>query len=236
MRKEIEKLQNGFDPPFNTQSSNIAVDSALLFQCCDEIARPLESNFASVYGQNFSMGGLAGMPFGGLTSFGAMAAHIPDGGSCLVVHGPHVGVDSQGNVGTVERRGKANGGACCGSAVAATGYALDVFSGKSEEAGFPTEVTDAQQAMVGYLLLPHAERLSKADDTMVELPYALYDVQKGMIEKIIQQGAGNVADGTIAVVGGLQINTPEEYSDYFLTLSFDLYNNSGEKVEDLMWD
>jgi hypothetical protein len=155
----------------------------------------------------------------------------------LVIHGPHVGVDSKGNVGTVERRGKQSGGACCGSAVAATGYALDVLSGKTKEAGFPTEVTDAQQSMVGYLLLPHAERLSKAEDKMAELPYALYDVQKGMIENIIKAGAGNVAgNGTIAVVGGLQINTPEDMSDYFLTLNFSLYNNSGEKIEDLMWE
>jgi hypothetical protein len=91
--------------------------------------------------------------------------------------------------------------------------------------------------MVGYLLLPHAERLSKADDTMVELPYALYDVQKDMISKIIKQGAGNVAgNGTIAVVGGLQINTPEQYSDYFMTLNFDLYSNKGEHLENLMWE
>lgn len=203
--------------------------------CCDELARPLEASFAQLYGQNFSMGGLAGMPFGGLTSFGAMAAHIPDGGSCLVVYGPHVGVDLAGNVGTVERRGRENGGACCGSACAASGYALDVFSGKKEQAAFPTEVLDAQQAMVGNLLLPHAERLSKASDTMVELPMALFDVQKGMIGNIVSKGAGAVANGTIAVVGGIQINTPEEYSDYFMPLQFDLYNNSGAHVKNLMW-
>ena len=44
---------------------------------------------------------MIGFPFGGITSFGAMASHIPDGGSCLVVFGPHVGVDSTGKVGTV---------------------------------------------------------------------------------------------------------------------------------------
>ena len=58
------------------------------------------------------MGGLAGFPFGGVTGFGAMAHHIPDNGSCLVVYGPHVGIDSRGIVGTVERRGRKHGGAC----------------------------------------------------------------------------------------------------------------------------
>eukprot|EP00565_Helicotheca_tamesis_P001175 CAMPEP_0185723252 /NCGR_PEP_ID=MMETSP1171-20130828/155_1 /TAXON_ID=374046 /ORGANISM="Helicotheca tamensis, Strain CCMP826" /LENGTH=224 /DNA_ID=CAMNT_0028390923 /DNA_START=16 /DNA_END=686 /DNA_ORIENTATION=+ len=82
--------------------------------CCDEVNRPLESDLSAMYDTNFNMGGLAGFPFGGATSFGAMAAHIPDGGSCVVVYGPHVGVDSTGAVGTVERRGRANGGSCCG--------------------------------------------------------------------------------------------------------------------------
>jgi hypothetical protein len=204
--------------------------------CCDELARPLEASFAHLYGYNFfSLGGLAGMPFGGVTGFKAMASHIPNEGSCLVIYGPHVGVDLAGKVGTVERRGLENGGPCCGSASFALTYAQDVFSGKISEAPFPTETLDAEQTMVGNLLLPHAERLSKADDAMVELPMALFDIQKGMIEAIVANGAEAVAHGSIAVVGGIQINTPDQYSDYFMPLQFDLFNNSGVKVENLMW-
>ena len=32
--------------------------------CCDEINRVLENDFTAVYGDTFSMGGLAGFPFG----------------------------------------------------------------------------------------------------------------------------------------------------------------------------
>jgi hypothetical protein len=39
--------------------------------CCDELARNLEKDLAKVYGRNFSLGGLAGFPFGGNTAFGA---------------------------------------------------------------------------------------------------------------------------------------------------------------------
>lgn len=45
--------------------------------CCDELARRLEDDFVSVYGNNFNLGGLAGFPFAGNTGFGAMSAHIP---------------------------------------------------------------------------------------------------------------------------------------------------------------
>jgi hypothetical protein len=40
--------------------------------CCDEVNRVLENDLKGVYGSYFSMGGLAGTPFGGVTAFGAM--------------------------------------------------------------------------------------------------------------------------------------------------------------------
>jgi len=39
--------------------------------------------------------------------------------------------------------------------------------------------------------------------------------------------------GKIAVLGGIQINTPEGMSDYFKPLSFEIYDNSGKLVEDM---
>jgi len=203
--------------------------------CCDEVNRPLENDIAGVYTNNFNMGGLAGFPFGGAVAFGAMSAHIPDGGDTLMVYGPHVGVDSKGNIGTVERRGKENGGSCCGSAVAASGYVADVLSGATEKAAIPDDPLHAQQAYVSDMLLPYAERLDTADNKMQELPYALYDAQQDMVGRIIEKAAAGVAgDGKIAVLGGVQINTPAGFSDYFLPLSFELYNNSGDLVEDFM--
>lgn len=212
---------------FSTEKTLVATSL-----CCDEVNRPLETDFADVFDTNFHMGGLAGFPFGGLTSFGAMASHIPDGGDTLVVFGPHVGIDSTGAAGTVERRGRANGGSCCGSAVAASGYVADVLSGKAEQASLPA-IVDAQQYFVGKMLLPYAKQLDKAENKMVELPYALYDAQKELMGKIVTQKADAVADGNVAVLGGIQINTPEGFSDYYMPLSFDLFNNKGELVKKL---
>jgi len=152
--------------------------------CCDEVNRVLEKDFAKHYTDNFSMGGLAGFPFGGVTSFGAMAHHIPDGGSCLVVYGPHVGVDADGNVGVVNRRGRAAPGACCGSACAAMGHVSCVHKGEASPVDSKVfeDPLDAQQAMVGNLLMPYAERLAKSPEPMVELPLALYDAQKKIMD------------------------------------------------------
>jgi hypothetical protein len=208
--------------------------------CCDEVNRPLEKELAKAYNEPFVMGGLAGFPFGGVTSFGAMAHHIPDGGSCLVVYGPHVGVDSYGSIGTVNRRGRAKGGACCGSAAAALGkirkgQMVPMAAGEAE-APPPTDSLDAQQAYVNTQLAPYAQRLLAADDRNVELPYALYDAQKAMMETIVSKGAGAMeGNGYIALLGGIQINTPDGVSDYFLPLNFELRNNQGKTTNNLLW-
>jgi len=161
---------------------------------------------------------------------------IPDGGNCVVVYGPHVGVDESGKVGTVPRRGKESGGACCGSAVAASGYVASVKSGAAKEAELPDDPLDAQQYFVGSMLMPYADRLEKAEDAMVELPLSLYDAQTFLMKQIVAQSAGAVAgDGKIAVLGGVQINTPPGFTDYFLPKSFNLYNNKGTLLEKL-WD
>ena len=204
--------------------------------CSDEVNRPLEEVFYGWYGEHFNMGGLAGFPFAGVTGFGAMASHIPDGGSCLLVYGPHVGVDSDGLVGKVDRKGKSKSGSCCGSAVAASKYITAVYRGDAETVGPPTDLTDAQQNYVAAALLPYGERVATASDPMVELPFACFEPIDAMMEKIVKKGGIKVGgDGKIAMLGGIQINTPRGMSDYFLPLRFDIREKDGSIIEDLMW-
>lgn len=151
--------------------------------------------------------------------------------------GPHVGVSSTGDVGTTERRGRENGGACCGSAVAAKGHVTSVYRGEAEEAKEASmDPIDQQQAYVNLLLQPYAEQLEKSPEPMVELPLSLYDAQKKLIERIVEKGSANVGgNGKIALVGGIQINTPPDESDYFLPLDFKLMDNKNNTIADLMW-
>jgi Limiting CO2-inducible proteins B/C beta carbonyic anhydrases len=200
--------------------------------CCDEVNRVLEHDFAAVYGPTFSMGGLSGFPFGGITSFGSFASHIPDGGDCLVIFGPHVGIDKDGTVGKINRRGVALSNPCCGSACVAAGHVACVMKG--EGTPLSMDVSDAQQTFVNNLLLPYGERLEKALDAMAELPLALFDAQRKVMDQILAKGCQFVAgSGRIALLGGIQINTPEEESDYFLPLLFELRSNKNEKIVEL---
>jgi len=201
--------------------------------CCDELARRLEDDFVKIYGNNFNLGGLSGFPFAGNTGFGAMAAHIPDDGYCLVIYGPHVGVTQDGTVGKVERDGIALVDTCCGSAVAASNYLKGITDGGATITTDIQSFTDFQQGAVQELILPHGKRLGDAENRMVELPYALFESQDLLMRSIAGAGAGGTKKG-LALLGGVQINTGPDSNDYFHPLRFDYMNNKGEIVEGML--
>ena len=202
--------------------------------CCDELARQLEDDFTDIYGNNFNLGGLAGFPFAGNTGFGAMAAHIPDDGYCLVAYGPHVGITADGKVGKVERSGISLVDTCCGSAVAASNYVQGITDGGAQITTRLQEFTDFQQGAVQELILPHGKRLSESgENRMVELPYALFDSQDMLMGEIIGVGCNGIKRG-LARLGGVQINTGPDTLDYFVPLRFDFINFRGEIVQDLL--
>jgi hypothetical protein len=74
--------------------------------CPDEINHE-EGNITreihNCFGRMFSLGGLAGLPFTGLTGFGAYAAHVPDNGHMFVLFAPHCGVSREGLCGYYQR-------------------------------------------------------------------------------------------------------------------------------------
>ena len=223
------------------QKQNVLLCTSL---CSDEIVRGLERDFAKVYGDDssstttndsyYTMGGLAGFPWGGTTAFASMASRIPPNGTALLVFGPHVGVDDNGHLGTVPRRGRDGvAGPCCEAAVAASPYVTTAKADGSAKM-MPSAGQDAEQTLLCNALLPYAERIDQSSEPMVELPYSLYDAQKEMITNIVKAGCGAIPDHThVAVLGGIQINTPPGVTDYFIPLSFELYDKTGTKVDDL---
>lgn len=201
--------------------------------CADELARELEDEFVSIYGTNFNLGGLAGFPFAGNTGWGAMSAHVPDNGYCLTIHGPHVGITKDGLIGKVERSGIALVDSCCGSAIAASNYLKGITEGTATINPRLQSFSDFQQGAVQELILPFGKRLAKAEDRMKELPYALYDSQEVLVNDIVNTGKASIKQG-LAVLGGIQINTAPDTSDYFHPLRFDYYDENGVLVENML--
>ena len=221
----VELLEEkGFSP------SNTLLATSL---CADELARVLEDEFVTIYGNNFNLGGLSGFPFAGNTGWGAMSAHVPDDGFCLTIHGPHVGITQDGEIGKVERSGIALVDNCCGSAIAASNYLKGITDGTASINPRIQQFTDFQQGAVQELILPFGKRLERAGERMRELPYALYDSQEVMVTDIVNTGKASIKKG-LAVLGGIQINTAPNQLDYFHPLRFDYYDSEGNLVENML--
>ena len=67
----------------------------------------------------FTLGGLNGFPFAGVTGLGAFAHHVPAKGGVLIFYGPHIGITRNGVPGKVLRPGQHEASSCCGAAQSA---------------------------------------------------------------------------------------------------------------------
>ena len=244
----------------NTVGYDIEKTLCATSMCHEERNQPFETTLAQTFDHNYNFnylyysgklpssskqattsgggGGLAGCPFGGVPSFRKMKLHVPDGGDCILVYGPHMGLSLSGQVGTITDGDATDDSAlCCQSAILASNYVGGVYRGETEPTSLPMNPIDAGQYFVGNMLLPHAERLELAGpNRMVELPYALFEAQTEMLQRIIREGCGPADDdddgegyfpGRLTVLGGIQINTPPGKHNYFVPLTFDLYNAQG---------
>ena len=122
---------------------------------------------------------------------------------------------------------------CCGSAITASKYLEGITAGGAVTSIDIQRFTDFQQNTVQKLILPHGKRLADAKDRMIELPYTVYDSQDLLMRSIVAAGAGGTKKG-LALLGGVQINTGPDTSDYFVPLRFDYMSNEGVVMENLL--
>lgn len=71
----------------------------------DDPKEDISALFKTRWGEIFSLGGLAGLPFTGETGWNAFSSHCPRDGNIVVLYAPHVGVDNNGVIGKVLREG-----------------------------------------------------------------------------------------------------------------------------------
>jgi len=204
--------------------------------CCDEVNRDLEDELRDAYGQNFSFGGIGGFPFSGCTAVGALCHHLPKDGQCLIVYGPHVGIDFDGVIGKVNRRGHQGSGACCNTGLASLEYVKAVNEGKIIHSSDPSDPMNAQQVFVNAALLEHSDILLQAENPSVELPNVMFDCVDALLKRILDKCLPrDLPLGVpVALLGGVQVNTPEGTPEYFLPKKFTIVNHKGEVVDDLL--
>lgn len=82
------------------------------------LATALQNNVSDQNGV-FALGGLAGLPFVGISGMQAFLSHCPEEGRVVIFFGPHVGVSETGTVGKVARLGREKLSGACGAALGA---------------------------------------------------------------------------------------------------------------------
>jgi len=144
--------------------------------CPDEVNHddPLEDMsglFQTRWGEIFSLSGLAGFPFTGKTGWAAFSSHCPNDGNIVILFAPHVGVDHDGTVGKVLRKGQDKSSSACGAAIGA----LAAVKEDKEKAGkFSGGQMDYQMDCIKSLLVPHAEEIAAAENEMTALSYKMF--------------------------------------------------------------
>jgi len=156
------------------------------------------------WGENFALGGLAGLPFVGKAGFGAYSHHVPEGGKALIVFAPHVGIDADGTVGKIKRENQNAVSTACGAAVG--GYkAIMANKGVVSKSSDPDY--DAQIGFIVEKLAPKvAPKVAEAPDAIAFTTYQMYLLAREyFVTQLIESNFWDDAT-EVTVIGGIQIN------------------------------
>ena len=209
--------KQGFTPESTLFATSVCPDE-INADCPEyDISNTMERH----WGEQFPLGGLAGMPFAGKTGWGAFAAHVPVGGDIVLLFAPHCGISFEGNPGSVQRLGQPTPSTCCGAAVAAFNH---IQAGNQ----VTTDPFDMQQSYLNEATLRRMKdvetlSLAKGGNDMVGMTHMLYSEMQEYFKNIVNMGFG----GRLAVIGGIQINLSEPHRDRFMPLTFEVMEQNG---------
>lgn len=187
--------------------------------CSDDVN--VSTDFRRVLSRPFTMGGLGGLPYSGFTGMVAYSHHIPDGGDAFIFYGPHIGITDDGELGRMRRVGQTRLTNSCGALM----LALERFG--AEEHGLETYVPhhvdyDYQQMMLESMLMPFKHQILIADNPKKEITnFAYYKIDK-QIKRLVKMAIKEFQCEKIFLLGGIIINTAEEYHDYVQIKNFDV--------------
>jgi hypothetical protein len=176
--------------------------------CPDELNRTV-TQFEEHWGSTFHLGGLAGLPFTGQSGFDAFRSHIPDDGRAFLVYASHVGITADSRVGRIQRAGQTQTTLSCGAGMGAYEHLKE---------GGSADDFDGQQQRVASLIDRHLSSLERSREAAAAVPIILFNSIDAEIKQLIPKDL----DRTVALLGGIQINTPDGQDDHFLVREFSI--------------
>jgi hypothetical protein len=193
--------------------------------CSDDIN--VSTDFRRVLSRPFTMGGLGGLPYAGFTGMVAFSHHIPDGGDAFIFYGPHIGITDDGELGRMRRIGQERLTNSCGALM----LALERFNRtESQPAYTPLNLYyDTQQYQLEQALMPYKHDILTAKSQNKAITDCAYTVIDSQLKQIVSLAASEFNCERIFLLGGVVINTSEEYNDYVDVRNFDVIHLKEQK-------
>jgi hypothetical protein len=190
--------------------------------CSDDVNSTSLSFFNILFGP-FILGGLAGMPYTGVTGLTAFSHHIPDQGTAFIFYGPHIGLTLDGEVGLLQRPRLEKAGSCCGALI----LALSRLKDESYKPDLTNE-DDYQQMYLESCLSEHRKQIFNAEDQIKEATEVIFKEIDQRLHRQLKATKNEFKCEKIALLGGIIINTDYGLDDYFAPRNYEVL-----KVSDL---
>lgn len=176
--------------------------------CCDDIN--VSTDFRRVLRRPFTLGGLGGLPYAGLTGLSAFAQHIPDGGDAFILYGPHIGISDAGDIGTMRRPGQQHQTTCCGALM----IAYDQIANANSESSLKENALDSQQSELQRSLMPFREQILASDPPAKVITDVTYTNIRVRLLELVRLRKSQFDCKRIFLLGGVIINTSPQFPDY----------------------
>ncbi len=195
--------------------------------CVDDVISTKNFHVHSEIKGPFHLGGLAGIPFTGISGLEAFAHHIPEGGTMVLLVEPHIGYSAGKGWGYILRDGQAEGSSCCG--------ALMGTLGKLQKGLITPVITedDYQGDKIGEFTLAHKDEILNAEEPIVELTkITANEAERQILAHVEDIDVHNVK--YIIMITGVLIDTDYNYTDYWYADHIRVYDPvKKEFVEEL---
>jgi len=194
--------------------------------CVDDIIYTKNFHVHSEIKGPFHLGGLAGLPFTGVSGLEAFAHHIPDGGTMLLMIEPHIGISEKGGWGYILRPEQQTGSSCCGALI---GTLNQLKKGTKQAI---TE-EDYQGGKILELAEQHKKEIMSARNPILELTrITSLEAERQIKEHVLDVTLEHIK--YVVIVTGVLINTDYQYTDYQSIDHLMVYDVSKKEfVEDL---
>jgi|GEM_PF-5067228 len=200
IEKEVGKLG------YELQQAKPAISS-----CRDDTTAELEHALhAKGFLNAFHLHTLTGLPVSGKASIAAYYHHIPKQGVGIIIYAPHLGVDAEGRIGSVNRHGIAHPSASCGAV-----HALLAHFKEGEENHIPgeRELSDVAASF-------SREEVLHAEQPFLYIAETLYTKGMRMLQEqmhSVQEENKKEGDNEhpVLLFGGIHIDTHHKVDNKF---------------------